>query len=186
MSNKFNKTDLIKPERFTTVSGYLLEYLWIVILATGILSLSVFFHGIDIALYKINPMHWAVYMAAIYKRPALSSLILLGFALPFTSYITTGHPDLMKSLIMGIELSIYGTLFSLAVNRNSYHPILAFLVSQVAGHLVYYMLKYLLLKTGIINGVLFATAVVSQLFAGIILGFAIWFAVAAQSRSTRI
>ena len=90
---------------------YLVEYLTMILIALGVVGITAGSHSIGLPLYKLNPMHWVIYFAILLRKPSISSILILAFAMPFTSLLLTGHPMVFKSLIMSIELSIYGIMF---------------------------------------------------------------------------
>jgi len=156
-----------------TLTYYLTEYLLFLISAIGIVVITSGSHQIGIPLYKINPMHWVLYFIIIYKRPENSSILVLAFLLPAISTIFTGHPIIIKSIVMGIELSVYGIIFSLLFTYYEKSFIIAFVVSQLIGHIVYYSLKYVLITNGVMHGLLFASSIYTQAIVFVVLGIAL-------------
>ncbi len=148
----------------------LTEYITMLIIAVGIVGLIAGSHRIGVPLYKINPMHWVVYFVILFKKPSFSSIAILAFALPLTSNILTGHPLIIKSIIMSFELLIYGMIFSLLYNHVSKSIPFAYIVSQIVGHIIYFSLKYILIKIELMNSVMFTSSVIIQIIVFIILG----------------
>jgi hypothetical protein len=152
---------------------YLTEYLVMLGTAVGIVSLMVVAHSIGIPLYKINPMHWVLYYVILLKKPSLSSIAILAIALPITSSIATGHPLIIKSMIMCVELLLYGLVFNFALHHHSKTIFQSYLLSQFIGHLIYYGIKYTLIRIGALNSVLFASSVILQIIVVILLGISL-------------
>ncbi len=156
------------------ITYYLTEYMTMVLIALGLVGITAGSHSIGLPLYKINPMHWAVYLVVLSKRPSFSSIALLAFTLPLTSSIFTGHPMLFKSLIMGVELTIYGIIFISAIKYFNIVPVTAFVISQITGRFVYYGLKYILIKFELIDSSFVSTSIFLQIVVFGALGIALF------------
>ena len=139
----------------------------IAVCVVGITSCS---HSIGLPLYKLNPMHWVIYLAILFRKPSAISIVVLAVAMPFTSLLLTGHPMVYKSVIMSVELSIYGIIFSLILNRVYQSITLAYIVSQIFGQVIYFSLKYLLIKMALMNSAMFSSSIIIQIIVFIILG----------------
>lgn len=163
-------TSHIKPSRYSSVLNYSIEYLVMILIAASMVGTITGSHLIGLPLYKINPMHWVIYIIILFRKPFFSSVVVLAFALPFTSYLLTGHPFLFKSIIMGAELAVYGIIFIATIKTFHLAPVLAFVVSQVSGHIFYYGLKFVLIKVGLIDSVLVSTSIILQLVVFAVLG----------------
>ena len=161
-------------------SKYISEYITVLIVSTCLVGITVGSHNIGLPLYKINPMHWILYFVIILKRPALSTIIILAFALPFTSNILTGYPLMAKSFLILLELITYGVVFNLLLKNNS--VILSYISSQVAGHIIYYSIKYFFIKTYIMKGILISSSIILQITMFIILGICIEIASRQQNK----
>lgn len=152
-------------------SLYFSEYLTMLLISIGLVGLTVGSHHIGLPLYKINPMHWILYFVIIFKKPTLSTIAVLAIALPFTSSILTGYPLFIKSLIIVLELLTYGFIFSLLLKCNSIF--VPYILSQIAGHTIYYGVKYYLIKAEILNSLLISSSIFFQLTISIVLGISI-------------
>ena len=103
------------PSRYSLSWHYVIENMVMILIATSLVGITSGSHSIGLPLYKLNPMHWVIYLAILFRKPSDISIVVLAFALPFTSLFLTGHPLVFKSVIMGVELSIYGILFISAI-----------------------------------------------------------------------
>ncbi len=163
-------TSPVKTNIHYSALYYVVEYLIMVLIAISVAGITSGSHSIGLPLYKINPMHWVIYFAILFRKPSISSIIVLAIALPLTSNILTGHPMVIKSILMGVELSIYGIVFISAIKFINLVPIIAYLISQVTGRFVYYGLKYIFIKAELIDGFLISTSIVFQLVISGVLG----------------
>lgn len=167
-------TSHVKPSRYSPALYYVSEYLVMILIAASVVGITSGSHCIELPLYKFNPMHWVIYLTILFRKPSVSSIVVLAFALPFTSNLLTGHPLLIKSMIMGVELSIYGTIFISAIKFINLVPVLAYGISQVTGHIVYYGLKYIFIKVELIDSVLVSTSILLQFVVFGVLGIVLF------------
>jgi len=163
----------VNPSRYS-LAYYLIEYLFAILIAVSVVGITSGSHSIGLPFYKLNPMHWVIYFTILFRKPSLGALIVLAFALPFTSNLLTGHPLLIKSVIMGVELSIYGTVFNIMINSYNARLVQAFVISQLAGHIIYYGLKYLMINAGLMENTLISTSIITQLIVFGCLGLALF------------
>jgi hypothetical protein len=158
----------------TNKSTYLVEYLTMIILAIGVVGITSGSHSIGLPLYKLNPMHWVIYFVILFRKPSFSSIIVLAIALPLTSNMLTGHPIVIKSLIMGFELAIYGLIFISLIKYLNLAPIFAYIISQFSGHIAYYGLKYIFIKAQLIDGFIVSTSIILQFVVFVVLGITLY------------
>ena len=163
----------VNPNRYS-LAYYLIEYLIAILIAVSVIGITSGSHSLGIPLYKLNPMHWVIFFVILFRKPSLSAIIVLAFALPFTSNLLTGHPLLIKSVIMGVESSIYGVVFNTMTNYYTIRPVSAYIMSQLAGHIVYYGLKYIMISAGLVDIALVSTSISIQLIAFGLLGTALF------------
>lgn len=165
----------MKSEKFAlSTRGHISEYVQMLLFVIGVVGLTTICHSFAIPLYKLNPMHWTIYLMIIYRKPSISSLALLAFALPFTSLVTSGHPVFYKALVMGIELIVYGIVFSMVSGRYGQSMIFAFILSQITGRSIYYLLKWWLLSLGLLTDRLVSTEIGMQFVAAVLMGSVIF------------
>lgn len=164
----------LMSNRHSIAWHYLIENMVIILIATSVVGITSGSHSIGLPLYKLNPMHWAIYIVILFRKPSVISIIVLAFALPFTSFLLTGHPLVFKSLIMGVELSIYGVIFISVIKYLKLTLVFAFAISQVIGRIIYYGLKYILIKVDLIDSNLVSTSIIFQLVVFGILGIVLF------------
>ena len=158
----------------TNMSYYLVEYFTMILIALGVVGITAGSHNIGLPLYKLNPMHWVIYFAILFRKPSISTTVILSFALPFTSLLMTGHPMVFKSLIMSVELSIYGIMFISVIKYFQITLGVAFVISQITGRIVYYGLKYIFIKFKLIDSMFISTSVYLQMVVFCALGIALF------------
>ena len=173
MTSHSNSSSIISAR--TNISYYLVEYLTMILIALGVVGITAGSHNIGLPLYKLNPMHWVIYFAIMFRKSSISSIIVLAIALPLTSNMLTGHPIVIKSMIMGFELAIYGLIFITVIKYFNLAPIFAYLISQVSGRIAYYGLKYILIKAQLIDGFLVSTSIILQIVVFVLLGIILLF-----------
>ncbi len=153
----------IMPSRYFTAMYYVIENMVMILIAVTVVGITSGSHSIGLPLYKLNPMHWVIYFAILIRKQSVCSILVLAFALPLTSNMLTGHPIVIKSMIMGFELAIYGLIFISVIKYLNLAPIFAYLISQVSGRIVYYGLKYVLIKAELVDGFLVSTSIILQI-----------------------
>ncbi|MFC1565421.1 hypothetical protein ACFL4B_00565 [Candidatus Neomarinimicrobiota bacterium] len=158
------------PSRYSGTLHYVIENMVMMLIAVSVVGITWCSHSIGLPLYKLNPMHWVIYLAILFRKPSAISIVVLAFAMPFTSLLLTGHPMVYKSVIMGVELSIYGIIFSLILNHVYQSITFAYIVSQIFGLVIYFSLKYLLIKMELMNSAMFSSSIIIQIIVFIILG----------------
>jgi hypothetical protein len=163
------------PSRYSLSWNYVIENMVMILIAVSVVGITSGSHSIGLPLYKLNPMHWVIYLAILFRKPSVISIVVLAFALPFTSLFLTGHPLVFKSVIMGVELSIYGIMFISAIKYSKLTPVFAFAISQVIGRIIYYGLKYILIKVELIDSIFVSTSIILQLGVFGALGIVLYF-----------
>lgn len=169
-----SENELIRLSWYSHTWYYSTEYLVMTIITVVMVSITAGSHSIGLPLYKLNPMHWVIYFTILLRKPSVSAIVILAFLLPLTSNLLTGHPLMIKSVIMGVELLIYGMIFRLAIKYFNMVLVLAYILSQIAGYIVYYGLKFTFIRIGLINGALVSTSVILQVVVFGLLGTALF------------
>ena len=162
------------PSRYSGALYYLIENMVMILIAASVVGITSCSHSIGLPLYKLNPMHWVIYLAILFRKPSAISIVVLAFAMPFTSLLLTGHPVVYKSVIMGVELSIYGIIFISAIKHFNLTPVYAFAISQIIGRIIYYGLKYILIKGELIDSILVSSSIILQIVVFGILGIVLF------------
>ena len=174
INSNSSDTSLVTSNEYYSISNYIVEYLTMILIALGVVGITAGSHSIGLPLYKLNPMHWVIYFAILLRKPSVSSILILAFALPFTSLLLSGHPLVFKSLIMSIELSIYGIMFISVIKYFQFTLGFAFVISQITGRIIYYGLKYIFIKFKLIDSMFISTSLYLQMFVFCALGIALF------------
>ena len=93
--------------------------------------------------------------------------LFVAFTLPFVSFLFSGHPLFLKSMIMSIELVTNVLVLHYMINKT--RAFWAFGISIIVGKIVYYLLKYALISFGLLNMSLVSTSLLWQIGVMIIL-----------------
>jgi hypothetical protein len=93
--------------------------------------------------------------------------LLLAIILPFFMFVTAMHPSVYKTVLVSIELLINVGLFYLLL-KGIKNPFISMLTSIIAGKLIYYGLKYLVISAELIEGDLIATPIINQVITSLI------------------
>jgi len=136
-------------------------------------------HTVAFPLYKFEPMRIALIIALLFTSRA--NTYFIAFTIPLASAFVTGHPELFKAILMGIELSALVAIYSYLVRRDRLPAFAALIAAILLSKLLYYGLKSAALGAGFLSGQLISTPVTSQLILAI--GTAIIFGVVEHFRS---
>jgi hypothetical protein len=110
-------------------------------------------------MYMLEPMRMMVILAIAFT-PRWNGFIL-ALLLPLVSYYFGGHPHLLKTSLMVAELLLNVWLFWFLFDRIKL-SILAMLLSILFSKSIYYLLKYLFIRSGHISGDLVSTPIDTQ------------------------
>lgn len=117
-------------------------------------------HLLSLPLYLIEPMRLMLVLALVHSSK--QNAYLLALSLPLFSFLVSGHPVMAKMFLMTGELALNVFLFyKLAKWVKS--PFMLILSSILLSKLAYYLLKFLLLETVLLQGNLVATPLWIQL-----------------------
>jgi hypothetical protein len=97
-------------------------------------------HLLSFPLWYLEPMRLMVILAMVHTSK--QNGYLLAAVLPFCSWIFSGHPELIKMLIIAAELIVNVALFYWLGNRR-FKPFAAMFVSIVASKLICYLLYWM-------------------------------------------
>lgn len=111
-------------------------------------------------LYKLEPMRIALIIALLFTNRA--NTYLIAFTIPLASSVVTGHPELFKAVLMGIEFSILVATFSYLVRSVRLPAIAALTAGILFSKLIYYSMKFIALNAGFLTGKLISTPVQTQ------------------------
>lgn len=136
-------------------------------------------HFFSFPLYKFEPMRIMV-LTGLLLSTNKKNAYWLAFLLPLFSFITTGHPLFLKSILMISELTINVFLFSFLIDKKM-NAFFAMFTSIILSKAFYYSIKLLLIKVGLMATNLVDTNIGIQIL--ISCSIALLFAVVYKKRS---
>lgn len=117
-------------------------------------------HMLALPIYLVEPMRIMLILAIAHtsKRNAY----LLALTLPLFSFLVSGHPIFLKSLLISIELAVNVWLFFRLskIIRNNFTAMAAAIIGS---KLLYYLLKFALLSAALMQGGLVSAPVYLQM-----------------------
>lgn len=122
-------------------------------------------HLVNFPVYLIEPMRVMLILSIAHtsKRNAY----ILALTMPVFSFVTSGHPEFTKMILITFELllNVY-LLYFLArkINNHFFAVFLSIIISKIA----YYIIKYVLINTTLISAGLITTPLYIQLTTTII------------------
>ena len=108
------------------------------------------------------PMHWPVILAALVY--GWRGGMTVGMMAPFTSYLLTGLPLLVKALPMTFELAVYGLVIGYLREKRGWNSFGAVAMGLIAGRIVF---LGMILLTGA-NEVVFGQYLLAAMAPGIV------------------
>ena len=146
---------IMKTSDITLSLEKILFYLIIDVLAlTLLVAIPVFSHWISFPLYLYSPMRFIVFCLII--TTTRKNALLLALLLPFISTFISGHPIFPKNILISIEL-ITNVLLFYKLSNLKVNTSVAIILSVSFSILLYYLLKYALITTGLLNLELIST-----------------------------
>lgn len=133
-------TETQKLTRFVALDAALLTLALLIPIAS---------HWLSLPLYKFNPMLAVLLAGMLIGRDWRNSLVL-AVALPLFSCMATGMPAAPKMLCMVAEYATVVGLFAAVSRRWKVLP--AVLVAVLAGKVVYYLLKAVVVAPAVLIG----------------------------------
>lgn len=117
-------------------------------------------HLLSLPLYLIEPMRLMLILALVHTTKQNAYIIAL--SLPLFSFLISAHPFFPKMILISFELVLNVFLFYLFVNKfkNTFLPVL---LSIIISKLVYYIIKFGLIKLALIESGLVSTPLTIQL-----------------------
>ena len=106
-------------------------------------------HLLAVPLYMLNPM-LALLLAGLLLGRDWRNALLLAVLMPLVSCLVTGMPAAPKMVCMMAELATVATLFGVLSRRWAALP--AVLTAVLAGKVVYYLLKALVIAPAVLVG----------------------------------
>lgn len=147
----------------------------------AIFLLPSFAHLTGVPFYLMEPMRIAIFVLYFFSNK--SNTLIIAVTLPFFSFLISGHPVLIKAALIGSEfllnILVLDFLFKKQINNFA-----AIGLSIIASKLIYYFLKFILIKTALMEGNLFSTPFIPQL---LVIGlFSLVFFFVAKKRQSKL
>jgi hypothetical protein len=117
-------------------------------------------HLFSFPVYYLEPMRIMLVLAIVHTSRKNAYLIAL--TPPLFSLLVSAHPSIIKSSLITGELLVNVWLFFLLSEKIS-NKMLSMLLSITVSKIFYYVLKFLLINSVIMNGNLFSTPVYIQI-----------------------
>ena len=110
-------------------------------------------HLLGFPLYYFDPMRLMLILSLVYTNR--NNTLLIASTLPLVSLLISEHPSLIKSLLIGSELTLNVWLFYRLSRKIKNYSIPIFF-SIIIAKVFYYSAKYISINTSLINGELFS------------------------------
>ncbi len=137
-------------------------------------------HLLSIKLYLLEPMRIMLILAMVHTRR--ENPYILALTLPFFSYLISGHPLLVKSGLIAIELTAMVFVFFTLVRYM--HRFAAIFTSIWISKLLYYGLKYIAVMTILPEEPLVGTPLLLQLGTSVAFSIYVWLMFRENPRKT--
>jgi hypothetical protein len=124
-------------------------------------------HLTSYPMYKLEPMR-CILLVNLLLIGNKKNACIMAATLPLFSFAVASHPVLIKSVIMAIELVANIILF-FWLSEKKMNIGFAMFLSIIASKLLYYVLKFLLIKVGVISLSLVDTNILVQLVVAFII-----------------
>lgn len=124
-------------------------------------------HHLPFPVYLFEPMRIMLFATILFSRYKHNTY-LVAFSIPLFSFLMTGHPMLIKSLLMSFELLLNVAIFYWLRNRfksNFFNIFFSIIISKS----VYYVFKYMVLEFGVIKLDFISTPLYSQVLIALFL-----------------
>ena len=129
-------------------------------------------HLLSFPLYHLDPMRIAVLGSVIFLSDKKNGYVL-ALTLPIFSCLVGGHPIILKSALIAIELTLNLVfLFGLEhkFKLRAFNVFLSIMLSKC----VYYILKFAAISSGLLHGDLFATNIALQIVVAVVISVLYW------------
>ncbi len=133
---------------------------WDIVILTIIYFVPTISHLLSFPLYLLDPMRIAVLGSLLFLRDK-SNAFVLAASLPLFSYFVGGHPILLKSVLISMELIVNVTIL-LCLKNKVKNIFTAVLLSILLSKLMYYFVKYMLISLGFLNMEMLTTPLLIQ------------------------
>lgn len=141
-----------------------------------------FSHITPFPLYLAEPMR-IIMLGGYFMSTNRINTYFIAFTIPLFSMMTTGHPVLFKSFLIGFELM--GNVFFLDIflKRWSKFAFPALITSIILSKLLYYFMKYLFIIWDLIDGKLLSTSIQLQLYSALGISFFYYLVISFRNRN---
>ncbi|MDZ7821455.1 MAG: hypothetical protein U5N26_06380 [Candidatus Marinimicrobia bacterium] len=119
-------------------------------------------HAMAFPLYMFEPMRIVLFAAYLFSRNHTNAVIL-ALTLPLFSLLTSGHPVLPKALLMSAELAVNVLLFVYLLKNVKWGIFLSLISATLVSKLLYYGVKFILIRTAVIDQGLITTNIITQI-----------------------
>jgi hypothetical protein len=134
----------------------------------GIYFIPSLSHALAFPLYMFEPMRIVLFTAYLFSRNHTNALIL-ALTLPLFSMLSSGHPILPKALLMSGELFVNVLFFILLLKHTKWGVFLSLLSAIIASKLVYYGIKFLLIRGAVFEDRLISTPILTQVIIALVI-----------------
>lgn len=117
-------------------------------------------HHLAFPLYMLDPMRIVIFTSILLSKNKYNSYIMAA-TIPLFSYFVGGHPVLLKSAIIGVELLVNITLFWMLLKKWQNVFITTF-ISIILAKAIYYASKFIFVEMGWLQMDLFSTPIYVQ------------------------
>ena len=131
-----------------------------VLLCAAAVAVPALSHAAAYPLYLFDPMRLLLFAAIL--GSSRRNALLMALWLPLLSLLTSGHPVFPKVVLIQGEL-VLNTLIFYGLAQGTDRFVLGAAVSVLASKVVYYLAKFVLIRTALLGGDLFATPWAYQL-----------------------
>jgi len=150
--NNHNFTGLTKQKAFTGIFD--------LAAITFIYFVPALSHLLSVPLYLAEPMRIILIFSLLYTTRR--NAYLLAFTLPLFSFLVSAHPVFLKTLLITAELTVNVWLFFILLKILK-HAYKAIFISIAASKVFYYLVKFIFIRTAVLNSELISTPVYIQL-----------------------
>lgn len=143
-----------------------IEYLFDAVALSLIYFIPALSHMLNVPLYLFEPMRIILILSIAHTNR--TNAILLALTLPFVSFVFSGHPVLVKSLLMTGELVLNVWLF-FAFSRIVSNSFIRMMSSIILSKLIYYAVKMILINTALLSSDLVSSPIIYQVIITLLL-----------------
>jgi len=129
-------------------------------------------HFSSVPFYLFEPMRIVIILALVHTNK--QNAYILAATLPIFSFLTSGHPELIKMLIITSELLLNVMLFFL-FTKSIKNTFFSAILSIIAAKTFYYIAKFGFIYFAILKTETFATPIYIQLITTVVLSVYVFF-----------